>query len=140
MSENRKRNQTLTIRVTASEKDAITQKAAKARMSLTDCKGNLYKGNETTRLSFRVKRSETEESTDYITAKQSYRAKILRFAALTQDDSLFYRVIIPGLFAHFFLNETAPIVHLPIMVFRCIFFSPWAGKGRPKSLSPRRHR
>ena len=36
MSENRKRNQTLTIRVTASEKDAITQKAAKARMSITD--------------------------------------------------------------------------------------------------------
>lgn len=36
MSENRKRNQTLTIRVTASEKDAITQKAAKARMSVTD--------------------------------------------------------------------------------------------------------
>ena len=36
MSENRKRNQTLTIRVTAGEKDAITQKAAKARMSVTD--------------------------------------------------------------------------------------------------------
>ena len=36
MSENRKRNQTLTIRVTAGEKDAITQKAAKARMSITD--------------------------------------------------------------------------------------------------------
>ena len=36
MSENRKRNQTLTIRVTASEKDAITRNAAKARMSLTD--------------------------------------------------------------------------------------------------------
>ena len=36
MSENRKRSQTLTIRVTAGEKDAITQKAAKARMSVTD--------------------------------------------------------------------------------------------------------
>ena len=36
MSVNRKRNQTLTIRVTAGEKDAITQKAAKARMSVTD--------------------------------------------------------------------------------------------------------
>ena len=36
MSENRKRNQTLTIRVTAGEKDAITHKAAKARMSVTD--------------------------------------------------------------------------------------------------------
>ena len=36
MSENRKRNQTLTIRVTTGEKDAITQKAAKARMSVTD--------------------------------------------------------------------------------------------------------
>ena len=36
MSEKRKRNQTLTIRVTAGEKDAITQKAAKARMSVTD--------------------------------------------------------------------------------------------------------
>ena len=36
MSENRKRNVTLTIRVTAGEKDAITQKAAKARMSVTD--------------------------------------------------------------------------------------------------------
>ena len=36
MSENRKRNQTLAIRVTAGEKDAITQKAAKARMSVTD--------------------------------------------------------------------------------------------------------
>ena len=36
MSENRKRNQTLTIRVTAGEKDAITQKAAKSRMSVTD--------------------------------------------------------------------------------------------------------
>ena len=35
MSVNRKRNQTLTIRVTAGEKDAITQKAAKARMSVT---------------------------------------------------------------------------------------------------------
>ena len=36
MSENRKRNQTLTIRVTAGEKDAIIQKAAKAGMSVTD--------------------------------------------------------------------------------------------------------
>ena len=36
MSENRKRNQTITIRVTAGEKDAITQKAAKAGMSVTD--------------------------------------------------------------------------------------------------------
>ena len=36
MSENRKRNQTLTNRVTAGEKDAITQKAAKARKSVTD--------------------------------------------------------------------------------------------------------
>ena len=36
MSENRKRNVTLTIRVTAGEKDAITRKAAKARMSVTD--------------------------------------------------------------------------------------------------------
>ena len=36
MTENRKRNQTLTVRLTAAEKDAITQKAAKARMSLTD--------------------------------------------------------------------------------------------------------
>ena len=36
MTENRKRNQTLTIRVTAAEKDAIVRNAAKARMSLTD--------------------------------------------------------------------------------------------------------
>ena len=36
MSENRKPRQTLTIRVTSSEKDAITRNAAKARMSLTD--------------------------------------------------------------------------------------------------------
>lgn len=36
MSENRKRNQTLTIRLTAAEKDAIVKNAAKARMSLTD--------------------------------------------------------------------------------------------------------
>ena len=36
MSENRKRNQTLTIRVPDGEKNAITQKAAKARMSVTD--------------------------------------------------------------------------------------------------------
>ena len=36
MSENRKRNQTLTIRMTAGEKDAITRNAAKSRMSLTD--------------------------------------------------------------------------------------------------------
>ena len=36
MSENRKRNQTLTIRVTAAEKDAIVRNAAKACMSLTD--------------------------------------------------------------------------------------------------------
>ena len=36
MSGNRKRNVTLTIRVTAGEKDAITRNAAKARMSLTD--------------------------------------------------------------------------------------------------------
>ena len=36
MSENRKRNVTLTIRVTAGEKDAIARNAAKARLSLTD--------------------------------------------------------------------------------------------------------
>ena len=36
MTEKRKRNQTLTIRVTAAEKDAIVRNAAKARMSLTD--------------------------------------------------------------------------------------------------------
>ena len=36
MSENRKRNVTLTIRVTAGEKDAIARNAVKARMSLTD--------------------------------------------------------------------------------------------------------
>lgn len=36
MTENRKRNQTLTIRLTAAEKDAIIKNAAKARMSLTD--------------------------------------------------------------------------------------------------------
>lgn len=36
MTENRKRNQTLTIRLTATEKDAIVKNAAKARMSLTD--------------------------------------------------------------------------------------------------------
>ena len=36
MTENRKRNQTLTVRLTAAEKDSITQKAAKARMCLTD--------------------------------------------------------------------------------------------------------
>ncbi len=36
MSENRKRNQTLTVRLTAAEKDAILRKAEKARMSLTD--------------------------------------------------------------------------------------------------------
>ena len=36
MTENRKRNQTLTIRLTAAEKDAITQKAAKAGMNVTD--------------------------------------------------------------------------------------------------------
>ena len=36
MTENRKRNQTLTIRVTAAEKDAIVGNAAMAHMSLTD--------------------------------------------------------------------------------------------------------
>ncbi len=36
MTENRKRNQTLTVRLTVAEKDAILRKAAKARMSLTD--------------------------------------------------------------------------------------------------------
>lgn len=36
MSGNRKRNRTLTIRLTAAEKDAIVRNAAKARMSLTD--------------------------------------------------------------------------------------------------------
>ena len=36
MPENRKRNQTLTVRLTAAEKDAILRKAEKARMSLTD--------------------------------------------------------------------------------------------------------
>ena len=36
MSENRKRNQTLTVRLTAAEKDAITRNAAKAGMNLTD--------------------------------------------------------------------------------------------------------
>jgi len=40
-----------------------------------------------------------------MTAKQLYRAKILRLAALAQNDSLFDRA---GLFAHSFLNETAP--------------------------------
>ena len=36
MTENRKRNQTLTVRLTAAEKDAIIRNAAKARMNLTD--------------------------------------------------------------------------------------------------------
>lgn len=36
MPENRKRNMTLTIRVTSSEKDAILRKAKQADMSLTD--------------------------------------------------------------------------------------------------------
>ena len=36
MTENRKRNQTLTVRLTVAEKDAILRKAEKARMSLTD--------------------------------------------------------------------------------------------------------
>ena len=36
MTENRKRNQTLTVRLTAAEKDSITRNAAKARMNLTD--------------------------------------------------------------------------------------------------------
>ncbi len=36
MSKKRKRNVTLTIRLTAAEKDAIVKNAAKARMSLTD--------------------------------------------------------------------------------------------------------
>ena len=36
MSENRKRNVTLTIRLTAGEKDAIARNAAKARLSLPD--------------------------------------------------------------------------------------------------------
>lgn len=36
MTENRKRNQTLTVRLTAAEKNAIIQKAEKAGMSLTD--------------------------------------------------------------------------------------------------------
>lgn len=36
MQENRKRNQTLTVRLTASEKEAISRNAAKAHMSLTD--------------------------------------------------------------------------------------------------------
>lgn len=36
MSENRKRDETLTIRLTAAEKDAIVRNAAKACMSLTD--------------------------------------------------------------------------------------------------------
>ena len=36
MTENRKRNHTLTIRLTAAEKDAIVRNAAKARMNVTD--------------------------------------------------------------------------------------------------------
>ncbi len=36
MIEHRKRNQTLTVRLTAAEKDAIIRNAAKARMCLTD--------------------------------------------------------------------------------------------------------
>lgn len=36
MSKNRKRDVTLTIRLTAAEKDAIVKNAAQARMSLTD--------------------------------------------------------------------------------------------------------
>ena len=36
MSSNRKRNVTLTIRLTAAEKDAIVEKAAQARMNLTE--------------------------------------------------------------------------------------------------------
>ena len=36
MRKNRKRDVTLTIRLTAAEKDAIVRNAAKARMSLTD--------------------------------------------------------------------------------------------------------
>lgn len=36
MSENRKRNETLTIRITKSEKAAIVRQAKKARMSLTE--------------------------------------------------------------------------------------------------------
>lgn len=36
MTENRKRNQTLTIRLTAAEKDTIVRNATKARMNVTD--------------------------------------------------------------------------------------------------------
>lgn len=36
MSENRKRNETLTIRLTKAERDRITEKAARARLSLTE--------------------------------------------------------------------------------------------------------
>ncbi len=36
MTAHRKRNQTLTIRLTAAEKDVIVRNAAKAKMSLTD--------------------------------------------------------------------------------------------------------
>ena len=36
MSGNRKRNKTITVRLTAAEKDAIVRNAARARMSLTE--------------------------------------------------------------------------------------------------------
>lgn len=36
MSEHRKRNKTLTIRLTEKEREQIVRRAAKARMSLTD--------------------------------------------------------------------------------------------------------
>ncbi len=65
----------------------------------------LHKWDIIKTLSFQVKRSEIEESTHQFAAKQENSAKILRLAALAQDDSLFliwvFRIIN-------YLNETAP--------------------------------
>ena len=49
----------------------------------------MHKGPDSAKLSSRVARSGIKESTHLISAKQRLHAKILRLAALTQDDSFF---------------------------------------------------
>jgi hypothetical protein len=57
-----------------------------------------FRAKERKKLSFRVKRSEIEESTHYMLAMQNNRAKILRLATLAQDDSLFFILVLRLIF------------------------------------------
>ena len=52
-----------------------------------------------------MERSGIEESTHYMTARQLNSAKILRLAALAQDDSLFFSFIFLGLSVHFLMRQ-----------------------------------